>query len=280
MGGARGPAEYGDAAGRTVTFKIIQKPPADCVAAPGHHDCGLLAIRRHIFQSEEAAGEQGRVEGERVAREAGHARHGARPGLARAAGQHDERRGEAAAEEAGGEVLAFLEPGARPSANWLSATAPFFAQSEIDAVVTPELAPAGGTALGYGGFYGEPHRMTTAVAKRRCPLVGDGRGMMSFIHLHDAAAATAFALEADGPAIYNITDDEPAPMREWLPVLAAALGARPPRHVPEWAGRLIMGSGLDMLMQAHGAANAKAKKELGWTPRYPTWREGFRTIRA
>lgn len=88
------------------------------------------------------------------------------------------------------------------------------------------------------------------------------------------------ALEADGPAIYNITDDEPAPMRQWLPVLAAALGARPPRRLPEWAGRLVMGSGLDMLMQARGAANAKAKKELGWTPRYPTWREGFRTIRA
>ena len=84
--------------------------------------------------------------------------------------------------------------------------------------------------------------------------------MMSFIHLHDAAAAAVLALEADGPAIYNVTDDEPAPMRDWLPVLAAALGARPPRRVPEWAGRLIMGSGLDMLMQARGAANAKAKK--------------------
>jgi 2-alkyl-3-oxoalkanoate reductase len=83
-----------------------------------------------------------------------------------------------------------------------------------------------------------------------------------------------------GPAIYNVTDDEPASMSEWLPVLAAALGARPPRHVSDWFGRLIMGSGLDMLTQARGADNAKAKKELGWTPRYPTWREGFRTIGA
>jgi 2-alkyl-3-oxoalkanoate reductase len=152
----------------------------------------------------------------------------------------------------------------------------FAAMSHLDQAVTA----AGGIALRYGGFYGEPDQMTTAVARRRYPLVGDGRGMMSFIHLYDAAAATVLALESGGPAVYNVTDDEPAPMRDWLPVLAAALGARPPRRVPQWAGRLVMGSGLDMLTQARGAANAKAKKELGWTPRYPTWREGFRTIRA
>jgi nucleoside-diphosphate-sugar epimerase len=152
----------------------------------------------------------------------------------------------------------------------------FAAMAHLDQAVTT----AGGIALRYGGFYGEPDQMTTAVARRGHPLVGDGRGMMSFIHLHDAAAATVLALEADGPAIYHIPDDEPAPMREWLPVLAAALGARPPRRVPEWVGRLVMGSGLDMLTHARGAANAKAKKELSWTPRYPTWREGFRTIRT
>jgi nucleoside-diphosphate-sugar epimerase len=157
-----------------------------------------------------------------------------------------------------------------------SAGQTFAAMAHLDQAVTA----TGGIALRYGGFYGEPDQMTTAIARRRYPLVGDGRGMMSFIHLHDAAAATVLALEADGPAIYNITDDEPAPMREWLPALAAALGARSPRRVPEWAGRLVMGPGLDMLMQARGAANAKAKKELGWIPRYPTWRDGFRTIRA
>jgi 2-alkyl-3-oxoalkanoate reductase len=155
-----------------------------------------------------------------------------------------------------------------------SAAQTFAAMAHLDHAVTA----FGGIALRYGGFYGEPDQMTAAVAKRQYPLVGDGRGMMSFIHLHDAAAATVLALEADGPVIYNVTDDEPAPIREWLPVLAAALGARPPRRVPEWAGRLIMGSGLDMLMQARGAANTKAKKELGWTPRYPSWREGFGTI--
>jgi len=157
-----------------------------------------------------------------------------------------------------------------------SAAQTFAAMAHLDRAVTA----AGGIALRYGGFYGEPDQMTTAVAKRQYPLVGDGSGMMSFIHLHDAAAATVLALDADGPAIYNVTDDEPAPMREWLPVLAAALGARPPRRVPEWIGRLIMGSGLDMLIQARGAANEKAKKELGWTPRHATWREGFRTIEA
>jgi nucleoside-diphosphate-sugar epimerase len=157
-----------------------------------------------------------------------------------------------------------------------SAAQTFAAMAHLDQAVTA----AGGIALRYGGFYGQPDQMTTAVAKRQYPLVGDGSGMMSFIHLHDAAAATVLALEADGPAIYNVTDDDPAPVREWLPVLAAALGARPPRRVPEWIGRLIMGSGLDMLIQARGAANAKAKKELGWTPHYASWREGFRTIGA
>ncbi|HUN34342.1 MAG TPA: NAD(P)-dependent oxidoreductase [Trebonia sp.] len=155
-----------------------------------------------------------------------------------------------------------------------SAAVTFAAMAHLDAAVTA----AGGIALRYGGFYGAPDQMTAAVARRQYPLVGDGRGMMSFIHLHDAAAATVAALEADGPAIYNITDDEPAPMREWLPVLASALGARPPRRVPEWIARLIMGSGLSMATEARGASNTKAKKELGWVPRYPTWREGFATI--
>lgn len=157
-----------------------------------------------------------------------------------------------------------------------SATSTFAAMAHLDRVVTA----AGGIALRYGGFYGEPDQMTAAVAKRRYPLIGDGRGMMSFVHLHDAAAAAVLALTADGPALYNITDDEPAPMREWLPVLAAALGSRRPRRVPAWAGRLVMGSGLDMVTRARGASNAKAKKELGWTLRYPTWREGFRTIQG
>jgi nucleoside-diphosphate-sugar epimerase len=98
---------------------------------------------------------------------------------------------------------------------------------------------------------------------------------MSFIHLDDAAAATALALEGGRPGVYNITDDEPAPVRDWLPVLADALGAGPPRHVPHWLARLIMGDGLVMMTEARGASNAKAKAEFGWTPRYPSWRQGF-----
>ena len=100
-------------------------------------------------------------------------------------------------------------------------------------------------------------------------MIGNGGGVMSFIHLEDAAAATVLALDAEGPAIYNITDDEPAPMRDWLPALAAALGAKPPYHVPGWAGRLFMGKTLTMMTEARGASNAKATKELGWTLRYP-----------
>jgi nucleoside-diphosphate-sugar epimerase len=152
-----------------------------------------------------------------------------------------------------------------------SARQAFAAMTHLDEAVTA----AGGIALRYGGFYGGEDTMVRAVRKRQFPLVGDGGGMMSFIHLDDAAAATVLALEADGPALYNITDDEPAPMRDWLPALAAALGARPPRHVPEWLAGLIMGKTLAMMTGARGASNAKARKELGWTLRYPSWRAGF-----
>jgi nucleoside-diphosphate-sugar epimerase len=152
-----------------------------------------------------------------------------------------------------------------------SARLMFDAMAHIDQAVTA----AGGIALRYGGFYGDVDAMVTAVRKRQFPLIGDGGGMMSFIHLEDAAAATVLALDAGGPAIYNITDDEPAPMRDWLPVLAAALGAKPPHRVPGWVGRLFMGKTLTMMTEARGASNARARKELGWTLRYPSWRAGF-----
>jgi nucleoside-diphosphate-sugar epimerase len=119
------------------------------------------------------------------------------------------------------------------------------------------------------------------VRKRQFPIVGDGGGYSSWIHLDDAATATALAIEHDGPAIYNITDDEPAPLREWLPALASALGAKPPHHLPVWLARLIAGE-LPVLMGtgARGASNAKAKRELGWTLRYPSWRQGFIEVYA
>jgi nucleoside-diphosphate-sugar epimerase len=114
------------------------------------------------------------------------------------------------------------------------------------------------------------------VRKRQFPIVGEGGGFFSFIHLDDAAAATVLALEHEGPAIYNVVDDEPAPVREWLPVLAKALGAKPPRHFPVWIARLLAGEGAVMMgTSGRGASNAKAKRELGWIPRYRSWRQGF-----
>jgi 2-alkyl-3-oxoalkanoate reductase len=135
----------------------------------------------------------------------------------------------------------------------------------------------GGIVLRYGVFYGAANDgLIEPVRKRQYPVVGDGGGITSWIHLDDAAAATVLALEQDGPAIYNIFDDEPAPVREWLPVLAQAFGAKPPRHFPTWLARLFAGeAAVVMSTEARGASNAKAKREFGWAPRYPSWRKGF-----
>jgi nucleoside-diphosphate-sugar epimerase len=140
---------------------------------------------------------------------------------------------------------------------------------------------AGGIALRYGSFYGASNDgLVEPVRKRQFPIVGDGGGVSSFIHLEDAASATVLALELRrdhwGPAIYNIVDDEPAPVREWLPVLADALGAKPPRHFPIWLARVFAGeAGVMLGTESRGASNEKAKRELGWSLRYPTWRSGF-----
>jgi nucleoside-diphosphate-sugar epimerase len=138
----------------------------------------------------------------------------------------------------------------------------------------------GGIALRYGGFYGADNDgWAELVRKRLMPIVGDGGGMISWIHLEDAAAATVLALEHDGPAIYNIVDDEPAPAREWLPVLAESLGAKPPRRLPAWLIRFVAGgAAVVMGTEVRGASNAKAKRELGWTLRYPSWRVGFPAV--
>ncbi len=138
----------------------------------------------------------------------------------------------------------------------------------------------GGIALRYGGFYGAANdALIEPVRKRRLPIVGNGGGIFPWLHLDDGAAATVLALEHSGPAIYNIVDDESAPVRDWLPVLATALGARPPRHIPAWLARPIAGpAAVELATQARGASNAKAKRELGWTPRYPSWRLGFPAV--
>ena len=138
----------------------------------------------------------------------------------------------------------------------------------------------GGIALRYGVFYGAANDGTIEpVRKRQFPIVGDGGGIWSWIHLDDAAAATVLALEHDGPAIYNIVDDEPAAVWEWLPVLAESLRAKPPRRLPTWLARLLAGEPVTVMStEARGASNAKAKRELGWTLRYPSWRKGFPTV--
>jgi 2-alkyl-3-oxoalkanoate reductase len=139
------------------------------------------------------------------------------------------------------------------------------------------VSAAGGIALRYGSFYGEADDgMVDAIRSRKFPVVGNGAGLMSFIHLDDAAAATVIALGHDGPAIYNIVDDDPAPARVWLPEVARVIGARPPMHFPRLAARLVAGDmAVMMATEARGASNAKAKRELGWTLRYPSWRQGF-----
>ncbi len=140
---------------------------------------------------------------------------------------------------------------------------------------------AGGIALRYGLFYGAANDgLLEPVRKRQFPIVGAGGGVSSWVHLDDAAAATVLAVEREGgPAIYNIVDDDPALVREWLPVLADALGAKPPRHFPVWLARLFAGDvGVMLGTEARGVSNAKAKRELGWTLRYPSWREGFPAV--
>jgi nucleoside-diphosphate-sugar epimerase len=147
------------------------------------------------------------------------------------------------------------------------------AMTYLDEAVTA----AEGIALRYGNFYGAANDgLLEPVRKRQFPIAGDGGGVSSFVHLEDAAAATVLALDHEGPAIYNVVDDEPAPVREWLPVLADALGAKPPRRFPVWLARLFAGDiGVMLGTEARGASNAKAKRELGWTLRYPSWRQGF-----
>jgi len=138
----------------------------------------------------------------------------------------------------------------------------------------------GGIALRYGAFYGGAgDGWSDLVRKRRLAVVGDGGGVFSWIHLDDAASATVLALEHQGPAVYNVVDDEPAPVREWLPVLARAVGAKPPRRFPAWLARLVAGdAAVVTATETRGASNARAKRELGWTPRYPSWRQGFPAV--
>lgn len=133
-----------------------------------------------------------------------------------------------------------------------------------------------GQLYGPGTYFGEGGSQTGEAMKRRLPIVGKGGAVFSFIHVEDAAAATLAAVEGGAPGIYNVVDDEPAPMSEWVPAFAKALGAKPPRRVPVWLARLVAGAGgASLATETRGASNAKAKRELGWKPSHPSWREGF-----
>jgi 2-alkyl-3-oxoalkanoate reductase len=136
-----------------------------------------------------------------------------------------------------------------------------------------------GIVLRYGSFYGPgaSEVLLDIVAKRQLPVIGGGTGVWSFIEITDAAAATLAAVDRGAPGVYNVADSDPAPVAEWLPYLARVAGAKPPLRVPAWLGRLLAGEFVvDQMTSVRGSSNDKARKELGWEPRYPSWREGFR----
>jgi nucleoside-diphosphate-sugar epimerase len=171
----------------------------------------------------------------------------------------------------------------------LDTTPPVQVRTTLEAIKYLERAVTGagwteGIALRYGGFYGPgtsvalnpPGEQVEMIRARKLPLAGKGTGVWSFIHIEDAAAATVEAIEHGRRGVYNVVDDEPAPVSEWLPVLAKAAGAKPPRRVPLWLARVAGGEAVAIMMtELRGASNAKAKRELGWQPRYASWREGF-----
>jgi 2-alkyl-3-oxoalkanoate reductase len=181
----------------------------------------------------------------------------------------------------GGPVLTEADP--------LDLDAPAGLRTGLEAILYLERAVTSiawgeGLVLRYGGLYGPgtsisraaDAQMAAPIRKRRFPIIGDGGGVFSHVHIDDAAAATVAAVEHGQPGIYNVVDDQPAPVREWLPVLASALDAKPPRRIPRWLGRLAAGETATIMMtDVRGASNAKAKRELAWQLRYATWREGF-----
>ncbi|HTZ23638.1 MAG TPA: NAD(P)-dependent oxidoreductase [Streptosporangiaceae bacterium] len=158
-----------------------------------------------------------------------------------------------------------------------SATGMVAAVKHVEHVVPLE-APEG-LVLRYGNFYGPgaSEALLGMLRKRQFPVIGGGAGIWSFIEITDAAAATVAAVGRGAPGVYNIVDSDPAPVAEWLPYLAKVAGAKPPLHLPVWLGRLLAGDFVvTQMTAARGSSNEKAKKELGWEPRYPSWREGFR----
>jgi 2-alkyl-3-oxoalkanoate reductase len=170
----------------------------------------------------------------------------------------------------------------KTEADPLDPAPPAAMRSTLDAIRYLEQAvtsaPLAGLALRYGSLYGPgaSEAFVRLLRRRQVPVIGDGAGVWSFLHVTDAAAATVAAVSRGAPGVYNVVDDEPATVAEFLPVMASGAGARPPWHVPGWLGRLAAGeAGLSMMTQVRGSSNAKAKRELGWTPIWATWRDGF-----
>jgi nucleoside-diphosphate-sugar epimerase len=158
---------------------------------------------------------------------------------------------------------------------------PLYTAAETKALEHLEdvVVKAGGAVMRYGSFYGPgaTDDQVKLVRRRLFPLVGGGTGYFSWVHLDDAASATVLAVEQHAKGVFNIVDDEPAPVSEWLPYLAACAGAKPPRRVPRWLARLLAGEMVvGMMTEGRGFSNAKAKRELGWQLRYPSWRQGFK----
>ncbi|HEU4978368.1 MAG TPA: NAD(P)-dependent oxidoreductase [Solirubrobacteraceae bacterium] len=178
----------------------------------------------------------------------------------------------------------------RPEGPWVQdESAPLAEGGPADAVKAMESVVLGaegidGLVLRYGFFYGPGTsygpggHLAGEVARRRLPIVGSGEGRFSFVHVDDAVAATVLALDRGETGVYNVVDDEPVPAREWIPALAAAMGAKPPRHVPAWLAKLVVGPVVAQMLTQRGASNAKAKRELGFTPRFPSHREGFPAV--
>jgi nucleoside-diphosphate-sugar epimerase len=158
---------------------------------------------------------------------------------------------------------------------------PLYTAAETKAIEHLEdvVVTAGGAVLRYGSLYGPgaTDDQVKLVRRRMFPLVGGGTGYFSWVHLDDAASATVLAVEQQAKGVFNIVDDEPAPVSEWLPYLAACAGAKPPRRLPKWLARLLAGEMVvGMMTEGRGFSNAKAKRELGWELRYPSWRQGFK----
>jgi nucleoside-diphosphate-sugar epimerase len=183
-------------------------------------------------------------------------------------------------------VLAFEGPmvGDETAKDARDAPDPFGSVVRANLAMEEAVTSAGGVVLRYGYFWGpgtsigRGGQQAEDLRRRRLPIVGTGDGRFSLVHVEDAARATVLALDHGAPGVYNVVDDEPAPQREWMPALAAAVGGPPPRRIPAWLARLVVGPFLPaMAEQQRGSTNAKANAELGWAPRYPSWRTGFTT---